>query len=636
MNKSVSLCMIVKNEQLYLERCLESAKHLVNEIIIVDTGSSDRTIDIAKKYTNNIYSYDWVNDFSAARNFAIEQAKSDYILIMDADEYFEANVDLQEDLKKDYDYYVFNINNHMKFNRSFIHTAVRLFRNHIGLKYENRLHEHLNILENNSKYSGVISASTIQHVGYMDEEILEEKKHKRNLPLMKLEVQENPTAYNLYNMGKTYFGMNDFKKAVPYFQKSYSLAKDKAYIPELLTKLAFALHETGQFDDAVAILVDATKIFPSETEMKYIQGVIYARHGYFKDAETCFHQCVELGDQGTMVTDGSGSYMAYLQLADMYEKTNQLDKSYSERINAMKVKGNAANVLQDYLQFSLKINQPLDECKHIIEEYYSLNTIEDLQNLMNILYSLRHSLLNHYLSKFNITTESHIHTIAKIYSKDKNLMRTALEDINNLGNRENIQDVLLLAYVFKDKSVMDKIQFAMNLGIKEMKIIKQLFEDEKMTGSINTSLQNVLFTLCKQLIMIEEFELFQELAQKLIDHDSKHILNICKILSEYRFDELAIDMLVVMYKESPNHPEIIRLLGDLCLRNNYLEDAEMFYTKLLNVDSSYEAYERNFRLYESNSDKESMMKVEKAMRERFPSAAWVQSGSDAQLSRSLR
>lgn len=631
MNKSISLCMIVKNEQKYLEKCLESVKQAVSEIIIVDTGSTDETLDIAKKYTPNIYSFNWVNDFSAARNYAIEQAKSDYILVMDADEYFDADVNLQEELKKDYDYYVFNINNHMKFNQSFIHTAVRLFRNNIGLQYENRLHEHLNILDNNSKYRGVMSVSTIQHLGYMDEEMLEEKKHKRNLPLMKLEVQENPTAYNLYNMGKTYFGMNDFKKAVTYFQKSYSLGKDKVYIPELLTKLAFALHETGQFEDAVGILVDATRIFPSETEMKYIQGIIYARNGYFKDAETCFHECIKLGDQGTMVTEGSGGYMAHLQLADVYEKTNQLNKSYSERINAMKVKGNVAHVLQDYLQFSLKINQPSDECKQIIEEHYNLNTIDDLQNLMNILYSLRHPLLNHYLSKFNITTEPHIHTIAKIYSKDKNLIRTALEDINNLGNRENIQDVLLLAYIFKDKSVMDKIQFAMNFGVKEMKIIKQLFEDEKMTGSISTPLQHVFFTLCKQLIMIEEFELFQELTQKLIDHNSKNVLNICKILSEYRFDELAIDMLVGVYKGSPNNPEIVRLLGDLCFRNNYFEDAELFYSKLLNLDSSYEAYERNFRLYENNNDQEAMIKMRKEMMERFPSAAWVQPVYDTHI-----
>ncbi|MCW3795511.1 glycosyltransferase [Paenibacillus sp. LS1] len=623
MTKSVSLCMIVKNEEQYIARCLESVKNMVNEIVIIDTGSTDATIDIAKKYTTNIYSFDWVNDFSAARNFAINHAKSDYILVMDADEYLEEDVDLQKDLIKDYDYYVFNIKNHMKFNRSFTHTAVRMFRNHVGLKYENRLHEHLNILESNSKYVGDVSACTIEHVGYMDEEILEEKKYKRNLPLMKLEVKEHPTAYNLFNMGKTYFGMNEFQKAIPYFQKSYSLGKDKIYIPELLTKLAFALNETRQVNDAISILNDATALYPLETEMKYILGIIYVNNGYYKDAEKCFLDCLELGDQGTMITEGSGSYMAHLQLSDVYEKSNQLDKSYNARINAMEVKGDSAHVLQDYLQFTLKINQPLDEIKQIIEDYYRMNNINDLQNLMNVLYSLRHPLLKVYLEKFKITTEPHIHAISKIYGKDKNQMRTVLEEIHDMEKREIAQDIILLGYVFKEESLVNKIQKLMNFGNKEMKVIKQLLTGESLTGSISSTLQQVLFSLCRQLIIIEEFDLFQDLTEKLINNDTKNHLGVCRLLSEFKFDELAIDMLIVTFKSSPNNLEVIRLLGDLCFRNGYLEDAELFYTKLLNLDSSYEVYERNFRLYEKKNEKQDMMRIGNEIIEKFPAVSWV-------------
>jgi len=615
--------MIVKNEERYIERCLESVKNMVNEVVIIDTGSTDATIEIANKYTTNIYSFDWVNDFSAARNFALKHAKSDYILVMDADEYLEEDVDLQKDLIKDYDYYVFNIKNHMKLNRSFTHTAVRMFRNHVGLKYENRLHEHLNILENNHKYVGDMSACTIEHLGYMDEEILEEKKYKRNLPLMKLEVQEHPTSYNLFNMGKTYFGMNDFKKAITYFQKSYSLGKDKVYLPELFTKLAFALNETGQVNDALSILNDATALYPLETEMKYIQGIIYMKNGYYKDAEKCFFNCLELGDQGTLITEGSGSYMAHLQLADVYERSNQLDKSYNARINAMEVKGNSAHVLQDYLQFTLKINQPLDNIKQIVENYYKINNVDDLQNLMNVLYSLRHPLLNVYLEKFNITTEPHIHAVSKIYSKDKNLMRTALEEINHMDKRENAQDILLVAYVCKEESLMNRVQNLMNFGNKEMKVIKQLLTGDSLTGSISSALQQVLFALCRQLIIIEEFDLFQDIIEKLINNDSKNHLRVCKLLSEFKFDELAIDMLIVTYKDSPSNKDVIHLLGDLCFRNDYLEDAELFYSKWLSLDASYEIYERNFRLYEKKNDKQGMMKIGNEIMEKFPAVSWV-------------
>ena len=82
----ISLCMIVKNEERVLARCLDSVADLMDEIIIVDTGSDDRTKEIAAKYTDRIYDFKWIDDFSAARNFAFSKAEMDYIYSADADE----------------------------------------------------------------------------------------------------------------------------------------------------------------------------------------------------------------------------------------------------------------------------------------------------------------------------------------------------------------------------------------------------------------------------------------------------------------------------------------------------------------------------------------------------------------------
>lgn len=83
---TISLCMIVKNEEKVLERCLNSLKDIVDEMVIVDTGSTDRTKEIATKYTKNIYDFQWIDDFSAARNFSFSKATKDYIYVADADE----------------------------------------------------------------------------------------------------------------------------------------------------------------------------------------------------------------------------------------------------------------------------------------------------------------------------------------------------------------------------------------------------------------------------------------------------------------------------------------------------------------------------------------------------------------------
>ncbi|WPC42492.1 glycosyltransferase family 2 protein [Clostridium sp. JS66] len=92
---SMSLCMIVKNESSVLQNCLDSIKDIVDEIIIVDTGSTDNTVEIAKKYTDNIFFFKWIDDFSAARNYSFSKATKDYILWLDADD-----VLLAEDQKK--------------------------------------------------------------------------------------------------------------------------------------------------------------------------------------------------------------------------------------------------------------------------------------------------------------------------------------------------------------------------------------------------------------------------------------------------------------------------------------------------------------------------------------------------------
>ena len=83
---TISLCMIVKNEEDVLSRCLDSAKDIVDEIIIVDTGSTDKTVEIAKEYTKNVYHFKWIDDFAAARNFSFSKATKDYILWLDADD----------------------------------------------------------------------------------------------------------------------------------------------------------------------------------------------------------------------------------------------------------------------------------------------------------------------------------------------------------------------------------------------------------------------------------------------------------------------------------------------------------------------------------------------------------------------
>ena len=101
---SISLCMIVRNEERVLGRCLESVKDFADEIVIVDTGSGDRTAEIAAEFTDRIFHYPWRDDFSAARNFAMDQGQGEYLMWLDADDVIpERSLEKLMELKQAFD-----------------------------------------------------------------------------------------------------------------------------------------------------------------------------------------------------------------------------------------------------------------------------------------------------------------------------------------------------------------------------------------------------------------------------------------------------------------------------------------------------------------------------------------------------
>lgn len=145
---TISLCMIVKNEELVLERCLESVKDLVDEIIIVDTGSEDRTKEIAQKYTKRVYDYPWINDFSAARNFSFFKADMDYCMWLDADDVLlpkdrEGLAEIKKTLLPEAD--VVMMQYHTNFDGQgrpiFYCDRERIIRNRAGFYWEGAVHE---------------------------------------------------------------------------------------------------------------------------------------------------------------------------------------------------------------------------------------------------------------------------------------------------------------------------------------------------------------------------------------------------------------------------------------------------------------------------------------------------------------
>jgi glycosyltransferase involved in cell wall biosynthesis len=212
--------MIVKNEEANLRTSLESVKDVVDEIVIVDTGSTDNTVKIAKEFGAKIFHFDWINDFSAARNFALKHSTGDWILYLDADERLEqrSKGELKRILSRDGLNGVNCLINNVdeitgtpKFMK-----YVRLFNNSGGIKFTGKVHEQIenSLVQNN--YSISNSKIEIVHTGYNLDKVGLRKKAERNLNPLIEEYSCNPSSYYAFQLANTYKVLNDRKNEIKF------------------------------------------------------------------------------------------------------------------------------------------------------------------------------------------------------------------------------------------------------------------------------------------------------------------------------------------------------------------------------------------------------------------------------------
>ncbi|MHC4267008.1 MAG: tetratricopeptide repeat-containing glycosyltransferase family 2 protein [Planctomycetota bacterium] len=190
-NPTLSLCMIVKDEEKFLPTCLESIKDHVDEIIIVDTGSTDRTVEVATKYNAKIYHHPWENSFSKARNYSLSYATCDWVLILDADEEVEKEDACRlREVIRDNEVNVIKLPVFYKpkggKNLS-VSCSERIFKNYMGIHYEGIVHNQL-------IYSGIDKNVNIKlnHYGYHQGEEQMKKKFKRTSTLLKEQIKDDP------------------------------------------------------------------------------------------------------------------------------------------------------------------------------------------------------------------------------------------------------------------------------------------------------------------------------------------------------------------------------------------------------------------------------------------------------------
>ncbi len=258
----LSLCMIVKNEELTLPSCLGSVKGVVDEIVVLDTGSSDRTCEVAKEFGARVYDFVWCNDFSKARNAALKYVQADWILVLDADEVLAPEIVpiLQQAIKRD-SYLVINlVRREVGAAQSPYSLVSRLFRNHPDICFSRPYHALVDdsvsqILSKETNWQiGYLPQVAILHSGYQKRAIAQGDKFAKAQTAMEGFLAAHPTdPYVCSKLGALYVQTGNYARGIELLERGIASKGVNAQILyELHYHLGIAYTRLERTQEAIA------------------------------------------------------------------------------------------------------------------------------------------------------------------------------------------------------------------------------------------------------------------------------------------------------------------------------------------------------------------------------------------------
>jgi tetratricopeptide (TPR) repeat protein len=329
----LSLCMIVRDEEEMLGRCLAAVADAVDEIVLVDTGSSDRTVEIAESYGARVLFHAWSGSFAQARNVSFDAASGDWLMYLDADEVLVAEDAAMlraltgRTWREAFYLSETNYTGDLEDGTAVTHNALRVYRNRAEYRFEGRLHEQIaNRLPGYLPERLEATAVRVEHYGYLGAVRDSREKLRRNIELLRLQQLESPpTPFLHYNLGSEYAAAGDPLAALEEFERSWELLQalpdrdSYQFAPALTSRLVKALRACGRLREAIERAEQGLEYFPGFTDLVMEQGIAAVGLGEQDRASACFELCLRMGDAPSAYTAtvGCGSYLALVNLAEL-------------------------------------------------------------------------------------------------------------------------------------------------------------------------------------------------------------------------------------------------------------------------------------------------------------------------------
>jgi glycosyltransferase involved in cell wall biosynthesis len=393
----LSLCMIARDEEPRIESCLRSIAPYVDEMVVVDTGSADRTREIARECGARVFEFPWTDSFAEARNESVARARGRWIFWMDADDVIapEAGVELRRLIRRYPDgNAAFQAQVRIppgpgEFSESVV-DHVKLFPNRADLRFEHRIHEQILPAIRRAGLPVLFSEISVTHQHYDRSEKGQARKRQRDFRLLELDLRDRPEhPFVLFNLGMTYlYATKEYEVAAHYLRRSLQASDWR----DSIVRKAYAMLSTaricqGEWVAALAANEEGRSYYPEDAELLFLAGQIYAEHGRLDEARRALERLTSSREEPhyRSVDSGLRTYRGRHELALLFRRLG--DAPHCERVLR-----EIAAAHPSYLPASVDLVETLAlvgqqaEARLLLQQIPALESIRpDLQRLGDLL-----------------------------------------------------------------------------------------------------------------------------------------------------------------------------------------------------------------------------------------------------------
>ena len=607
---SLSVAMIVRNDETNIARSLESVKDIANEIIVVDTGSSDHTVEIARSHGAKVVFHPWNNSWSEAGNICLENATCDWVLFLDADdELIAEDVSRLAQLIQDIDHSGFYLGEiyyvgEQEEDGAVSSLSFRLWRNKSEYRFADADQEQLKASARLNNPRVGVAEVRINNFGYLNKP--NTNKVQRDLRILMGERDDGSGDFSLrIKVGVDYLAQGDFKRALESYKRAFAnlSGSDIQNAARLANNMSLCLKSLGRHRQALKLLRDAQDAYPEYVDLFYMEGLVHFEERDYESATTCFETCLTMGSHRRLYYShsGVGSYMAAYMAARTCLALGNEAKSLCYYEKALALNAGYGRAAYDLGLLLLRKDGP-ENVRQILESQVDLNSEVVLSSL---------SLLFSQTGYYDIS----LIYVEQLAEKGSAPSQTALlkgECLFNLGYfKEAIAefDKVAISSQHYSAACANKSVCYMLIGdskraieaidliksIKEFALVHAIYRSvaslsKGRVSSISLdvaqkdSALQIVADLMGKLLELKNLDVFEK-AVALLDElglsPGESSLFLGKIYYDAGYNEIAVEELIHAYESGSADGESFYILGSTAFDNEFFEEAKTFFFEAL-------------------------------------------------------